>query len=196
MKQTDKNDTRLTWLNLAGLKENVPYELVVKAGNRDGTSTLTEPLSFTLSDKYIISASTHSSNFYFRNFCKFFSLTKQIVNISDNPHVGVAVGVVVALILIICAVVGAVYILRKKNILGIKLSGCSRFDNPPFRGSSQQPNDTLQIVQNEVVNDTSEVPSAAWKQESLQAAPATEVGPTLYEELRLGTDGAGFKRLK
>lgn len=62
LKQTDKNDTRKTWLTLTGFKENMPYELVVKAGNRDGTSTLTEPLSFTLSDKYIISASTHSSN--------------------------------------------------------------------------------------------------------------------------------------
>ena len=73
-----------------------------------------------------------------------------------------------------------------------------RFDNHPFRGNSQQPNDTLQIIQNEVVNDASEmaVPNAAWKQESLQAVPATEVGATLYEELRLGTDGAGFKRLK
>jgi hypothetical protein len=106
---------------------------------------------------------------------------------------------VVALILIICAVVCAVYFLRKKNIIGIKLSGGLRLDNPPFRGNSQQPNDTLQIIQNEVVNDTSEIagPNTAWKQETLQAAPsATEVGPTLYEELRLGTDGAGFKRLK
>lgn len=36
-----------------------------------------------------------------------------------------------------------------------------------------------------------------WKQESLHVpAPATEVNPTLYEELKLGQDGAGFKRLK
>lgn len=61
VKQPDKNDTRKTWLTLSGLKENAPYELVIKAGNRDGTSTLTEPLTFTLSDKYIISASTQSS---------------------------------------------------------------------------------------------------------------------------------------
>ena len=47
------------WLVISGLKENIQYELVIKAGNRDGTSTLTDPLSFTLSDKYIISASTH-----------------------------------------------------------------------------------------------------------------------------------------
>lgn len=59
-KQADKNDTKTTSLVIAGLKENALYELVVKAGNRDGTSTLTEPISFTLSDKYIISASTRS----------------------------------------------------------------------------------------------------------------------------------------
>lgn len=44
--------------------------------------------------------------------------------------------------------------------------------------------------------------SAAWRQETLQAgptvptAPLREVDPTLYEELKLGHDGAGFKRLK
>lgn len=61
-KVTQKNDTRTMWLVISGLKENVPYELVIKAGNRDGTSTLTEPVSFTLSDKYIISSSTHLGN--------------------------------------------------------------------------------------------------------------------------------------
>lgn len=61
VKQTDKNDTRKTWISITGLEENAPYELVIKAGNRDGTSTLTQPISFTLSDKYIISASTQSS---------------------------------------------------------------------------------------------------------------------------------------
>lgn len=107
-------------------------------------------------------------------------------------------GVVVALILIVCGVVCAVYFLRKKNIIGIKLTGGMRFDNPPFRGNSQTSNDTLQIIQNEVGNDGSELatPSEGWKQEALQVAPATEVGPSLYEELRLGTDGVGFKRLK
>lgn len=107
-------------------------------------------------------------------------------------------GVVVAIILIICAVIGGIYVLRKKNLIGIKLSGGVRFDNPPFRNRTSQPqNDTLQIIQNEIGNEASEVtPSAGWKQEILQAPPTTEVNPTLYEELRLGTDGAGFKRLK
>lgn len=35
-----------------------------------------------------------------------------------------------------------------------------------------------------------------WKQESLHVPAAQEVNPTLYEELKLGQDGAGFKRLK
>lgn len=41
--------------------------------------------------------------------------------------------------------------------------------------------------------------SVAWRQETLQAGGASaarEVDPTLYEELKLGQDGAGFKRLK
>lgn len=38
------------------------------------------------------------------------------------------------------------------------------------------------------------VGTAEWKQDHLHTA--TEVPPTLYEELKLGSDGAGFKRLK
>lgn len=36
-----------------------------------------------------------------------------------------------------------------------------------------------------------------WKQESLHVpAQQQEVAPSLYEELKLGQDGAGFKKLK
>lgn len=43
--------------------------------------------------------------------------------------------------------------------------------------------------------------STAWRQETLNnpgptIPTAREVDPTLYEELKLGQDGAGFKRLK
>lgn len=40
--------------------------------------------------------------------------------------------------------------------------------------------------------------STAWRQETVAPGTATqrEVDPTLYEELKLGQDGAGFKRLK
>lgn len=126
--------------------------------------------------------------------------------ISDTPHVGVAVGVVVALILIACAVVGAIFFLRKNKILGIKASGGLSFDYPAIFARRNAPaNDTLQIIPNEsaadgndAVTSTPQTASATWKQEPLHAASsaANEVAPTLYEELRLGTEGAGFKRLK
>lgn len=40
-------------------------------------------------------------------------------------------------------------------------------------------------------------PQQGWKQETLHPVPScTEVPPSLYEELKLGQDGVGFKRLK
>ena len=39
--------------------------------------------------------------------------------------------------------------------------------------------------------------AAGWKQEALHVpAQQQEVAPSLYEELKLGQDGAGFKKLK
>lgn len=35
-----------------------------------------------------------------------------------------------------------------------------------------------------------------WKNEAFHVPAQQEVNPTLYEELKLGQDGAGFKRLK
>lgn len=70
LRKTNKNDTKQTWLTISGLEENAPYELVIKAGNRDGTSTLTQTTSFTLSDKYIISASTQSSKIQLYFYCR------------------------------------------------------------------------------------------------------------------------------
>lgn len=35
-----------------------------------------------------------------------------------------------------------------------------------------------------------------WKQEPLHVPMPTEVAPSLYEELRLGSNGAGFMKLK
>lgn len=115
--------------------------------------------------------------------------------ITGNSHVGEAVGIVVALILIICAVGCTVYFLHKKNVIVIKLSGGS----PVFRSrSSKSNNDTQEIIQNEVVSDVNEVPSpiSEIKPEVLRATSATETSPSFYEELRLGADGVGFKRLK
>jgi len=53
-----KNDTKGTELKISGLKEGETYECVVKAGNQRGTSVLTDPVRFTMGDKYITSASS------------------------------------------------------------------------------------------------------------------------------------------
>lgn len=54
-----KNDTMATSVVLTGLKENAEYECVVKAGNHQGTSTLTDPVVFSTStDKYITSSTS------------------------------------------------------------------------------------------------------------------------------------------
>lgn len=47
------------------------------------------------------------------------------------------------------------------------------------------------------VTVTNSVRGQGWKNEALHVPPTQqEVNPTLYEELKLGQDGAGFKRLK
>lgn len=63
-----KNDTKNTQLRITGLKEGEKYECVVKAGNHRGTSTLTDPIRFTLGDKYITSSSSIGDIFFSFSF--------------------------------------------------------------------------------------------------------------------------------
>ena len=55
-------------------------------------------------------------------------------------------------------------------------------------------NGTVPSVSNGVPPSTAN----GWHTETLHPPPRaeTEVSPTLYEELRLGSEGAGFRRLK
>ena len=57
-----KIDTSETTINLEELIPGVTYELVVKAGNSNGTSQLTPPLKFITADKYIIEAKGKDSD--------------------------------------------------------------------------------------------------------------------------------------
>ena len=49
-----KVDTSRTKITIENLDPNVPYELVIKAGNANGTSQLTQPLKFITADEYIV----------------------------------------------------------------------------------------------------------------------------------------------
>ncbi|XP_063243751.1 Ig-like and fibronectin type-III domain-containing protein 1 isoform X2 [Bacillus rossius redtenbacheri] len=181
-----KNDTEATSLVIKGLKEGVTYECVVKAGNHYGTSTLTEPTRF-ITGSYITSAASLGNG---------------------SSHVGVAVGVVLALVIVAAVVAGAVWFLRSRRMLGRKSNGGVAFENPSYlrevnmdhitmpasQGDGTLPNGTA----NGVNPSGGQVPhQQGWKHETLHVpAQAAEVAPSLYEELKLGHDGAGFKRLK
>lgn len=106
-----KNDTTDTKLVINELKDGTTYELVIKAGNHLGTSTLTDPVRFTMGDKFITSAASldgHSSN------------------------VGVATAIILALIVVLAIVIGAVWFVRNKKMLGMKNSNGVAFENPSY----------------------------------------------------------------
>ncbi|KDR18237.1 Ig-like and fibronectin type-III domain-containing protein 1 [Zootermopsis nevadensis] len=182
-----KNDTKATSLRITGLKDGSTYECVIKAGNHLGTSTLTEPVRFTIGDKYITSAASLGN---------------------DSSSVGVAVGIVLALIIVAAIVIGAVWFMRTRRMLGRKSSGGVAFENPSYLREVNMDHIQIPASQNDsaVSNGTANGVNPAgshmqaqqgWKQETLHVpAQATEVAPSLYEELKLGQDGAGFKRLK
>lgn len=110
-KSSMKNDTADTEIAINNLKDGATYELVIKAGNHRGTSTLTEAVRFTVGDKYITSAASRED---------------------DGSHAGVAVAVVLALVVVAAIVAVAVWFVRTKKMLNIKSSGGVAFENPSY----------------------------------------------------------------
>lgn len=180
---TSRLDAKETSIKLEGLKPNVMYELVIKAGNHFGASVLSEPLRFTLGDNHITSASQAS-------------------------NAGVISGIIAGILAIALAI--AALVIMKKRRVGLKqANGGVAFENPSYLREMN-----VEHVQIPAVSGT---PGTDWRQESLHATTAattngsvattglghdnsvvpmaTEVNPSLYEELKLGHDRAGFKRL-
>ncbi|CAH1112848.1 unnamed protein product [Psylliodes chrysocephalus] len=184
-KENYKEDTPTTHIKFENLKAGSTYSVMVKAGNSKGTSTLTEPLKFTMSDKYITSAASQEGH---------------------DGHVGVIVAVVLALVVVAAIFAGAVWFMRTRKMLGIKNSNGIAFENPSYLREVNM--DHIQVPQRDT--ETSQLSNGSangiavstssggpgWKNESLHVPAQHEVNPTLYEELKLGQDGAGFKRLK
>lgn len=83
---------------------------MVKAGNSKGTSTLTEPLKFTVGDKYVTSAASQDS----------------------DGHVGVAIAVVLALVAVAAICAAAVWFVRTRKLLVSKNSNGIAFENPSY----------------------------------------------------------------
>jgi len=57
-------------MRISGLKDDLTYELVLKAGNSRGMSTLTEPIKFTTSEKDVTSAASMGKFMYLTHVCK------------------------------------------------------------------------------------------------------------------------------
>ncbi|KAF7279649.1 hypothetical protein GWI33_006881 [Rhynchophorus ferrugineus] len=185
---SQKDDTPDNKLKITDLEDGTTYEAVVKAGNSKGTSTLADPIKFTMGEKslYITPAASQSQ---------------------ESNRVGVAVAVVLALAVVVALVAAAVWFVRTKKMLGVKGSGGIAFENPSYlrevnMDHVQIPNgqDSTTSSLNGSANGGISVSSTSggqgWKNEQLHVPATQEVNPTLYEELKLGQDGAGFKRLK
>ncbi|XP_039449778.1 Ig-like and fibronectin type-III domain-containing protein 1 isoform X2 [Culex pipiens pallens] len=184
---TSRLDAKETSIKLEALKPNVMYELVIKAGNHFGASVLSEPLRFTLGDNHITSASQAS-------------------------NAGVISGIIAG-ILAIALAIAALVIMKKRRVGQKQANGGVAFENPSYLREMN-----VEHVQIPAVSGTPG--TTDWRQESLHASTgasttngtvattglgghdnnsvvpmATEVNPSLYEELKLGHDRAGFKRL-
>ncbi|XP_026478463.1 Ig-like and fibronectin type-III domain-containing protein 2 [Ctenocephalides felis] len=166
-----RNDTPFTNMMVNGLKSHVLYELVVKAGNHYGTSMLSRPVQFTLDDNYITSAS--------------------------RADAGSTVGVGVGCALLALAAAGAVlwvalWYRGKRRGAGKNAPGGVAFENPSYLREGNP--DHVQIP---AVSSSETSNSQNWNNgtATLQVSTATELNPSLYEELKLGKDGVGFKRM-
>ncbi len=121
-KGANKTDTTDTKLLLDNLNSENTYELVVKAGNSNGTSVLTPPVKFITADGYIIATTAQQS--------------------SSSEAAGVVVAVIVVLV-VIGVIILVLYVMKKKNIvLSVKKpdSPTVAFENPFYssRETSQQ----------------------------------------------------------
>ncbi|XP_034111306.1 Ig-like and fibronectin type-III domain-containing protein 2 isoform X1 [Drosophila albomicans] len=236
-------DVKDTTISINGLKKDVLYELVVKAGNSYGASVLTDPIRFTLGEQHVTSATS-----------------------SYSSAVGTISGIVASILAILLAAAAIVFYRRHRSHHGKAGNGNVAFENPTYtRGleqvqlptvtsaittqqHQQQPhNNGSNHTQGSNSNSQSHSHShsshshngnghgvAATMTTSTSTATATpdtgttangsrhhqsnghrnglsdaahhfhnplsntqcnEVNPSIYEELKLGQEGAGFKKL-
>ncbi|XP_049875990.1 Ig-like and fibronectin type-III domain-containing protein 1 isoform X2 [Pectinophora gossypiella] len=183
-KAPEKLDTSETSVVITGLQDDVRYECVVKAANDVGTSSLSLPIMFTTAGQETGAAAAPVT----------------------GAGTATAVGLALACILVAAILAAAGLYYRHRKNLRLKSQGGVAFENPSYL---REPNPDTVVngtLPNGNANGGSAITngvsnSTAWRQETLQPSSASipaarEVDPTLYEELKLGQDGAGFKRLK
>eukprot|EP00090_Calanus_glacialis_P031499 TRINITY_DN5209_c0_g1_i1.p1 TRINITY_DN5209_c0_g1~~TRINITY_DN5209_c0_g1_i1.p1 ORF type:complete len:1460 (-),score=250.05 TRINITY_DN5209_c0_g1_i1:454-4833(-) len=188
-KSANKSDTVQRKLVLHDLHSGTTYEVVVKAGNSNGTSQLTHPLKFITADEFIIATSPVRSN------------------------VGGAVGIVLAVFIVLGLVAVVIYVMKKKNLIVLSVkkpdSPSVAFENPFY--AVRETTSTTQAVSGEDYNVhisssgswQSEMSGSPSDQSSASSSPhspdkheSTEMNPSMYEQINLGINGQGFKRFK
>ena len=118
-KETMNNDTTDTKLELKNLIGGTVYELVVKAGNSQGTSHLTAPIRFATGDQVTILTSARSGS-------------------SASEVVGI-----ILVVAVLCALLtAALYVLKKKNIIVLSTKKANSptvaFENPFYTSRDNQ----------------------------------------------------------
>ncbi|XP_065358816.1 Ig-like and fibronectin type-III domain-containing protein 2 isoform X1 [Calliphora vicina] len=106
-------DVKETSVNIDGLKKDVLYELVVKAGNTYGASVLTEPIKFTLGEHHVTSATTTYSH-----------------------AVGTISGIVASILAVLLAA-AAIIFYRRHRANGKAATGVA-FENPTYTRGLEQ----------------------------------------------------------
>ncbi|XP_002074396.3 Ig-like and fibronectin type-III domain-containing protein 2 isoform X1 [Drosophila willistoni] len=231
-------DVKDTTISINGLKKDVLYELVVKAGNTYGASVLTNPIRFTLGENHVTSATS-----------------------SYSSAVGTISGIVASILAILLAAAAIVFYRRQRLNHGKTGNGNVAFENPTYtRGleqvqlptvtsaittenghhhgggsgggaatngnsnSSDSNSNNSNIIYNGnaatmTTSTTTTAPTAVTTGGGTTAlngrhrvggtdvahhfhnplsncnTQCNEVNPTIYEELKLGQEGAGFKKL-
>ncbi|XP_055384146.1 Ig-like and fibronectin type-III domain-containing protein 1 isoform X3 [Condylostylus longicornis] len=195
---TNRVDVKGTSVNIDGLKRDVVYELVVKAGNQFGASVLTEPIRFTLGDHHMTSAS-HSNT------------------------AGTISGILAGILAILLAIAAILFYKRRKasekNANGVAfenpsyLRGVEHVQIPTVTADTSTPwrQETLQTpsstnfnsvtnprlsgVNNKNLTSATSAATGTGRSSTTTTIPmttnpsvpmATEVNPSLYEELKLG----------
>ncbi|KAJ2945396.1 hypothetical protein O0L34_g201 [Tuta absoluta] len=182
-KVPEKLDTSETSVVITGLADDVKYECVVKAANDVGTSSLSIPIMFTTAGQETGAAAAPVT----------------------GAGTATAVGVALACIMVAAILAAAGLYYRHRKNLRLKAQGGVAFENPSYLREPQPDTVVNGTLPNGNANGGAGVTpvangvsnSAAWRQETQASTTGMrEVEPSLYEELKLGQDGAGFKRLK
>ncbi|KAH8334760.1 hypothetical protein KR074_009919 [Drosophila pseudoananassae] len=108
-------DVKDTTISINGLKKDVLYELVVKAGNSYGASVLTDPIRFTLGEHHVTEATR-----------------------SYSGIVGTISGIVASILAILLAAAAIVFYRRQRSSHGKSVNGNVAFENPTYTRGLEQ----------------------------------------------------------